>query len=207
MDEIWLTGLLTSHHAVAIPLSLLVEIVIAVLGFLPSFFITAANIAVFGLWWGGALSIAGESLGAVVAFTLYRKGLNRVAGGRGRFSKGLEKRMRRLAGAPEGRAFALVLAFRLLPYVPSGAVTLGAAAGRMRMRNFAAASTLGKIPALAVEVASVTAALQLPLEIFLGIVGGAILLWAGFSIFRDRRSRRFSEKNPEDSGGSADTPS
>jgi uncharacterized membrane protein YdjX (TVP38/TMEM64 family) len=146
MSEIWLTGLLTSYRALAIPLSLLVEIIIAVLGFLPSFFITAANVAVFGIWWGTGLSILGESIGAVVAFVLYRRGLDRMAAGRGSFSTGLEKRMRRLSEAPEGRAFALVLAFRLLPYVPSGAVTLGAAGGRMRAWTFTAASTLGKIP-------------------------------------------------------------
>ena len=189
MGEIWLTGLLTSHRAVAIPLSLLAETAVAVLGFLPSFFVTAANIAVFGLWWGGALSVTGESLGAVAAFVLYRKGLDRLAGGRGRLSEGLEKRMRRLSEAPEGRAFALVLAFRLLPYVPSGVVTLGAAAGRMRVWTFTAASTLGKIPALAVEVAAVAAVLRLRLKVFPAIIGGCILLWVGLSAFRARRKR------------------
>ena len=80
MGEIWLTGLLTSYRTIAIPLSLLIEVAIAVVGVLPSFFITAANVAVFGIWWGTALSITGESLGAVVAFMLYRKGLNKLAG-------------------------------------------------------------------------------------------------------------------------------
>ena len=187
MGEVWLTGVLTSYRAVAIPLSLLVELIIAVAGFLPSVFITAANVAVFGLWWGTALSIAGESLGAVAAFLLYRRGLDRLAGGPGRFAAGLQERMRRLSEAPEGRAFALVLAFRLLPYVPSGAVTLGAAAGRMRAWTFTAASTLGKIPALAVEVATVSLALQLPLKGFLALIGGAVLIWVLLSAWRRRR--------------------
>jgi len=187
MSEIWLTGLLTSYRALAIPLSLLVEIIIAVLGFLPSFFITAANVAVFGIWWGTALSIVGESVGAVAAFVLYRRGLDRIASGSGSFSTGLEKRMRRLSEAPEGRAFALVLAFRLLPYVPSGAVTLGAAGGRMRAWTFTAASTLGKIPALAVEVATVTVAMRLPVKGFLAIVAGGILIWVLIEILKNRR--------------------
>ena len=187
MSEIWLTGLLTSYRALAIPLSLLVEIIIAVLGFLPSFFITAANVAVFGIWWGTGLSIVGESVGAVAAFVLYRRGLDRIAAGSGSFSIGLEKRMRRLSEAPEGRAFALVVAFRLLPYVPSGAVTLGAAGGRMRAWTFTAASTLGKIPALAVEVATVTVAMRLPLKGFLAIVAGVILIWVLIEILKHRR--------------------
>ena len=59
MGEIWVTGLLTSYRAIAIPLSLLIEVLIAIIGVLPSFFITAANVAVFGIWWGTALSIVG----------------------------------------------------------------------------------------------------------------------------------------------------
>lgn len=189
MGEIWLTGLLTSYRGLAIPVSLLIEVVIAVFGVIPSFFITAANVAVFGIWWGTVLSIAGESLGAVVAFMLYRKGLNRLAGGKGGFAASLEKRMTRLSEAPEARAFLLVLAFRLLPYVPSGAVTLGAAGGRMRAWSFTLASTLGKIPALAVEVATVTVAMKLPIKAFLGVLGGVILIWVLVEIIKSRRTR------------------
>lgn len=189
MGEIWLTGLLTSYRGFAIPLSLLIEVVIAVVGVVPSFFITAVNVAVFGIWWGTVLSIAGESLGAVVAFMLYRKGLDRLAGGKGGFAATLEKRMTMLSRASEGRAFLLVLAFRLLPYVPSGAVTLGAAGGRMSTWAFTLASTLGKIPALAVEVTTVTVAMKLPLKAFLAVIGGVILIWVLFEIIKSRRSR------------------
>ena len=190
MGEIWLTGLLTSYRAIAIPLSLLIEIAIAVVGVLPSFFITAANVAVFGIWWGTALSITGESLGAVVAFMLYRKGLDRLAGGKWKFAASLESRMTKLSDAPEGRAFLMVLALRLLPYFPSGAVTLGAAGGRMRAWTFTLASTLGKIPALAVEVATVTVAMRLPLKGFLAVAGGVILIWVLFEVIKSRK------KNP-----------
>jgi uncharacterized membrane protein YdjX (TVP38/TMEM64 family) len=190
MSEIWLTGLLTSWRGLAIPLSLLIEVAIAVAGVIPSFFITAANVAVFGIWWGTALSIAGESLGAVVAFMLYRRGLEALAGGKGRFGAGLAKRMSRLSQAPPERAFLLVLAFRLLPYVPSGAVTAGAAGGRMKALSFTLASTLGKIPALAVEVATVSAAMKLPLKGFLALAGGIMLVWVLFEVLKGRRDRK-----------------
>ena len=199
MGEIWLTGLLTSYRTIAIPLSLLIEVAIAVVGVLPSFFITAANVAVFGIWWGTALSITGESLGAVVAFMLYRKGLNKLAGGKGRFATSLESRMTKLSEAPEGQAFLLVMAFRLLPYVPSGAVTLGAAGGRMRAWTFTLASTLGKIPALAVEVATVTVAMRLPLKGFLAVAGGAILIWVLFEVLKSRKKKMLKNAGDESS--------
>ena len=188
MGEIWLTGLLSSYRGLAIPVSLLIEILIAVLGVLPSFFITAANIAVFGIWWGGALSIAGESLGAVVAFMLYRRGFDKLTGRPGRFSATLERRLERFSEAAEGRAFLLVLAFRLLPYMPSGAVTLGAAGSRMKLQAFVLSSTLGKLPALGVEVATVSLALKLPLKGFLAVAAAGFLGWVLFEVLKSRRA-------------------
>jgi len=182
-----LTGLLSSYRDIAIPLSLLVEIVIAVIGVLPSFFITAANVAVFGVWWGGALSIAGESLGAVAAFILYRKGLLNLAERQGRFGTALKGRMERFSDAASGKAFLLVLAFRLLPYMPSGAVTLGAAGSRMRLGAFTLSSSLGKLPALAVEVVTVTLVMKLPLKGFLAVVAAAIFIWISVETLNSRR--------------------
>ncbi|RKX74004.1 MAG: TVP38/TMEM64 family protein [Spirochaetes bacterium] len=187
MGEIWLTGLLSSCRGIAIPLSLIIEIVIAVIGVLPSFFVTAANIAIFGIWWGGMLSIAGESLGAVAAFILYRQGLDRMVGRQGRFGTSLKSKMDKFSDATVGRAFFLVLAFRLLPYMPSGAVTLGAAGSRMRLHAFVLSSTLGKIPALAVEVATVTLAMKLPLKGFLAIAAIVILVWILMEYLKSRR--------------------
>jgi len=187
MGEIWLTGLLSSYRGIAIPLSLLIEIAVAVVGVLPSFFITAANVAVFGVWWGGALSITGESLGAVAAFILYRKGLFHLAGRQGRFGSSLEGRMEKFSNAASGKAFLLVLAFRLLPYMPSGAVTLGAAGSRMRLGAFALSSSLGKLPALAVEVATVTFVMKLPLTGFLAVAAVAIFIWISVETLNSRR--------------------
>ena len=177
MSEVWLTGLLSSYRGIGIPLSLLVEIIVAVLGVLPSFFITAANIAVFGIWWGGGLSVAGESVGAVVAFILYRRGLRSFIRQKGRFSVSMESRLEKFSRVSSSRAFFLVIAFRLLPYMPSGAVTLGAAGSSISLQAFVLGSTLGKIPALAVEIATVSFAMKLPLKGFLALISAVILLW------------------------------
>ena len=54
----------------------------------------------------------------------------------------------------EGReAFLLVLSFRLIPFIPSSIVTLFAL-GKMSLLSFSIASTIGKIPALLIEVYS-----------------------------------------------------
>jgi uncharacterized membrane protein YdjX (TVP38/TMEM64 family) len=127
--------------------SLLISVTIAVLGVIPSFFVTAANIIFFGFWEGIAISFAGEALGAVVAFYLYRKGFKKEA-----TSKiGKYKTAEALINAENKKAFWLILSLRLIPFVPSGLVTFAAAIGRVTSIVFVIASSLGKLPALLLE--------------------------------------------------------
>jgi uncharacterized membrane protein YdjX (TVP38/TMEM64 family) len=56
----------------ALLLSILLNIIISVLGVIPSVFITAANISFFGFGYGLTLSILGEAFGAIISFYLYR---------------------------------------------------------------------------------------------------------------------------------------
>lgn len=127
--------------------SLLLSVVVAAIGILPSFFITAANILFFGFWPGVAVSFLGEALGAVVAFYLYRKG----------FKKGATQQLEKykaataLINAENKKAFWLVVSLRLIPFVPSGLVTFAAAIGRVSALTFLVASSLGKLPALLLE--------------------------------------------------------
>ena len=135
------------YPQLAIGASLLLSILLAVVGVLPSFFITAANILFFGFWPGVALSFLGEALGAVVAFYLYRKGFKQEA------SERLKKykRINQLLEAENKEAFWLVLSLRLIPFVPSGLVTFAAAVGRVNWLTFVISSSLGKLPALLLE--------------------------------------------------------
>lgn len=127
--------------------SLAISIVIAVLGIVPSFFVTAANILFFGFWQGIIVSFLGEALGAVVAFHLYRKG----------FKKGTAKKIEKyktaaaLINAENGKAFWLILSLRLIPFVPSGLVTFAAAIGQVSALVFLVGSSVGKLPALLLE--------------------------------------------------------
>lgn len=143
--------LFNQYAHLAILLSILLSMLVAVLGVVPSFFITAANILFFGFWPGFALSLAGEALGAALAFLFYRKGFRKMS------SKPLEKfpKARRLVELEGRPAFFMILSLRLLPFVPSGLVTFAAAVGRVSAPVFLLASTLGKIPALLIEAYSV----------------------------------------------------
>ena len=143
-------SLFQDNPQLAIYISILLSIIVAVLGLVPSVFITAANIIFFGFWEGTLISFIGEAIGAMVAFVLYRKGFKKTAHGK------LEKfpKLIRLIDAEGTQAFMLVLALRLIPFVPSGLVTFAAAIGKISLPVFFIASSIGKLPALLIEAYS-----------------------------------------------------
>ncbi len=131
----------------AIFASIAINIVVAILGVLPSVFVTAANVLFFGFWKGALISFAGETIGAFIAFLLYRFG----------FKKGVQQSFSKYPAVNnllqyQGRkAFFSIVSLRLIPLVPSGLITFAAAIGRVNVLTFFAASSLGKIPALLFE--------------------------------------------------------
>ncbi|WP_240542736.1 TVP38/TMEM64 family protein [Exiguobacterium qingdaonense] len=158
-------------------ISVLLNSVIAVAGVLPSAFLTAINVSVLGLVPGILVSIVGEAVGAIISFILYRKALHRYTSpDSGRF-----QRLREAGGA---EAWFLVLGMRLMPFVPSGLVTLSAAFSRMTLLSFAVASTIGKVPALIIEGIAVTAAIRLTVGWQLFLV---VLVIMSYFIWRMRQ--------------------
>ncbi|MEH7225683.1 VTT domain-containing protein [Bacillus sp. JJ1566] len=147
----WLVEVLVNYKEFAVVVSLLINIIISVLGFIPSVFITAANLLVFGFWKGTFISFLGETIGAIVSFWLYRKGFKRYVG------KKLDKYplVSKLLGTKGKEAFFLILSLRLLPFMPSGLVTFASAMGKVSLIVFLFASSIGKIPALLIEAYSV----------------------------------------------------
>ena len=131
----------------AILLSIAINVLIAVLGVIPSVFLTAANILFFGFWQGTLISFLGESIGAVISFLIYRFGFKTKVATR------IEKypSAKKLLQAEGLTAFYLIVSLRLLPFVPSGIVTFTAAIGRVSLITFLIASSVGKIPALLIE--------------------------------------------------------
>jgi len=150
-EENKLTDHLVSLFSNSLPLtvfiSILLNILIAVFGFLPSSFLNAANLIVFGFLYGTLLSLVGEILGSLVAFFLYRKGFQTNIGKK----LGNSSKFQSLLHAEGKEAFMLILSLRLIPFVPSGLVTFFSAIGKVSFLTFALSSSLGKIPALFIE--------------------------------------------------------
>ncbi|MGD7049917.1 VTT domain-containing protein [Rossellomorea marisflavi] len=148
--------LFLAYESIAVVISIVLNIVISVLGVVPSVFLTAANLAVFGLWGGIGVSFIGEVIGALIAFFLYRKGFGQL-----KDRKGFPNpKVQRLLVASGKDSFLLILSLRIMPFVPSGLVTFIAAIGKTPWPIFAAASSLGKIPAILIEGFSVYQVIQ-----------------------------------------------
>jgi len=144
-------SLFDNNLELAFLISLSLSIIIAIAGVIPSFFVTAANLLFFGLYQGIVISFFGEALGAIIAFILYRKGLKEYS------IKTFNNYpvVRKLLLLDGRSAFLSVLSLRLIPFVPSGIITFGAAIGKIPLGLFAISSSIGKLPALILEGYSV----------------------------------------------------
>lgn len=169
--------LLRNYQEYAIIISLSISIIVAILGLVPSFFITGANILFFGFWEGLAVSLLGETLGAIVAFTLYRKGFKKIA----HDSLAKYPKLLKLTTLEGKQAFSMVLSLRLMPFIPSGLVTLAAAIGKISLLTFAISSSIGKIPALLIEGFSVYQIISVSYEVKLVLLLiGVLILFLSF---------------------------
>ncbi|MCT8139313.1 TVP38/TMEM64 family protein [Anaerobacillus sp. CMMVII] len=167
----------------ALLISILANIIVAVFGVIPSFFVTGANILFFGFWLGTLISFLGEAVGAIVAFVLYRKGFRKLS------TLTVEKypKAKMLLWKQGREAFYLILSLRLLPFVPSGLVTFISSIGKVSFIIFAIASTLGKVPALLIEAYSVYQVTQWTWQgkVILVVIGLYIVLLA----FKNKKTR------------------
>lgn len=131
----------------AIPLSLLISIVVAAAGIVPSVFVTGANVLFFGPVNGFFISWFGEIAGAAVSFHLYKSGFKK------RFENIKEKHrlIRMIMNASGKKAGLLIFQARLLPFIPSGVVTFAASISSTGFILFLTASAAGKIPSIFLE--------------------------------------------------------
>lgn len=191
----YILDIFREYQSIAILISLAISVIIAILGLVPSVFITAANILFFGFWQGALISFAGEALGAIIAFILYRKGFKKAAHHK------LEKfpKLMQLVDAKGKTAFMLILALRLIPFVPSGLVTFAAAIGEVSALNFLVASSIGKAPALLIEAYSVYQVTEWGWQgkLILGVVALVILIFV-------IKSRRMNHKETKPQKGMSD---
>lgn len=139
---------LRSYGMWAMAASLLIDIVINILGFLPSIFISTANGVVFGLVPGIIISWLAECIGVTISFWVLRKFLRHHAERLIAKSPYLKK-LDEFSGA---NGFKMMLIARSLPYFPSGLITTLGAVSRIRIRDYVLGTFIGKLPSVALEV-------------------------------------------------------
>ncbi|WP_019153608.1 TVP38/TMEM64 family protein [Robertmurraya massiliosenegalensis] len=161
--------LFPENPLIASLISILLNIAVAIAGIFPSTFITIGTISILGFNLGVIILILGEAAGAIISFTLYRRGLHKLSS-YSKFSKIDNKFLRKLKDSDGVQPFLLVILLRILPFIPSGIVTLVAAFSKIGTFPFIIASTFGKIPAIITEAYSVTYFLNLGRELQILIV-------------------------------------
>lgn len=162
------------------------SVVIAFIGLIPSFVITAANIHFFGFWEGIVITFLGEAVGVWLAFLLYRKG----------FKKGVQHRLEKhprakaLLEASPRDAFWLIFSLRLVPVVPAGLVTFTAAMGSISALGFVVAGSLGKLPSLFLEGFAVLKVMHIHWKVRVVILASAAAVLLFFVIRHIVRAKK-----------------
>jgi uncharacterized membrane protein YdjX (TVP38/TMEM64 family) len=146
----------TESGSLALWISIGLNILISIAGIIPSIFLTAANIAFFGFNKGLLISIAGEAIGAIISFYIYRKGIKKLPN----TVMNKHKLLIKLKSSQGIEASLIIIALRIFPFIPSGMVTLAGSFSRIGILSFSIASTIGKIPALLIEAFSVAQVLN-----------------------------------------------
>lgn len=139
---------LRSYGTWAMVVSMAIGILINVLGFLPSIFISTANGVVFGIVPGVIISWLAESIGVIISFWLMRSVLRQSA--ERLIIK--NKYLKRIDDFSGENGFKLMLLMRSLPYFPSGVITAMGAVSSISFRDYVLATLIGKFPAVALEV-------------------------------------------------------
>lgn len=139
--------ILNKYSEFAVIISIGISIVIALLGVIPSVFITGANILFFGPLIGFLISLAGEVIGGYITFKVYKKGFKKGFDS----IKGKSKILEDISNSHGNRAAFLIFQARVIPFIPSGFVTLAASLSSIDDIRYIISTLLGKIPSIMLE--------------------------------------------------------
>ena len=138
-----------SFGPMAMVVSMVLDIFVNAVGFLPSIFISTANGSVFGMWPGIIISWLAETIGVVISFYIMRYFLRDTA------DKLIAKStvLMKVDDFSGKNGFVVMLFARSLPYFPSGVITALGAISKIKPRDYILANLIGKFPSTALEVA------------------------------------------------------
>lgn len=106
--------------------------------------LTLAGGYLFGTWSGGAATVIGATVGAILVFYAVRTSLGEALRARAEASGGTLKKV--IDGVGQG-AFGYILTLRLIPLAPFWLVNVAAALAHAPVRAYALATFLGIMPA------------------------------------------------------------
>ncbi|MCI1248403.1 MAG: VTT domain-containing protein [Megasphaera sp.] len=129
----------------AMAISIIIDIVINIVGFLPSIFISTANGVVFGVVIGTGVSWFAETVGVIISFFFMRTLFRHKA-------KAVIEKSRMLSKLDEYSTLKAMIIARAVPYSPNGLVTALGALSHISYRDYAIGCLIGKLPSVAIEV-------------------------------------------------------
>lgn len=186
--EEWLLSFISQYGVFAAVVSIFLNVIVAIVGVLPSQPITAVNIVLFGPFFGFVVSWIGESLGAIVGFILYRKGLSKNEKLHNFILR--HPHLNKLLSQEGHHAGRNIFLARFIPFIPGLAILVASALSRVTLPLFALYSSLGKIWGLFLEVLLVYYAIKLsskvPWWVTVLIVVLGLLFGVLFKIWKDR---------------------
>lgn len=136
---------LRSFGVWAMAISIIIDIVINIVGFLPSIFISTANGVLFGIFIGTGISWFAETVGVIISFFFMRTLFRHKA-------KSLIEKSKMLSTLDEYSTLKAMIIARAVPYSPNGLVTALGALSHISYRDYAIGSLIGKLPSVAIEV-------------------------------------------------------
>lgn len=136
---------LQSFGVWAVFVSFFIDVMINVVGFLPSIFISTANGLIFGLFWGTVISWLAETTGVVISFWAMRVLFRQMAAN-------VIAKNKKLASLKQYETWQAVAVARAIPYMPNGLVTAVSALSSMPFHRHLIGSLVGKLPSTALEV-------------------------------------------------------
>ena len=113
----------------------------------PFVLLAGANVIVFGLWYGFAISWTAAILAAILNFLLARYAAREWA----EQKMGHHSFVQKLNQQAETRGFWIILFARFIPVLPSSAINTAAGISKVNFRKFSSATLLGKFPAVFFE--------------------------------------------------------
>lgn len=142
-----LSDYLRSFGAFSILLGAAIVFLQVIVPFVPFVLVAGANVLVFGLYWGFLLNYSMAVLGALCAFMFARYfGHGHVERFLARYPavKAFNRRM-------ESHGFFYVLMGRMIPVIPSTAISFGAGVTKVKVRDFFLGTVIGKLPIVLLE--------------------------------------------------------